>query len=213
VDVATYRECRYDGGFEGMKASPKATLKVASDRVELRRPRTFFGSRKTNIMRIWAKWSAVVDLDIRKARDGTRVMLTTKARGTARIIVPGIDPLEVWRALDQTDVRPRIPPRVRRALDGEADLVDAPEDEESEGEALEAGTDEAETDEAETDEADEDGADDTDEDRDNDESDVIAGKGSGAGELGEAAENDAPATTDESRSETSTHEVEDQPEG
>lgn len=138
MDVVTYRRCRYDGGFAGMKSSPKATLTVSTDRLTLRRPRVLLGGRKTNIMKIWAKWSAVVDLDIRASRDGTRIVFTTRSRGTARVVVPGVEPLEVWRALDQVDdLHERIPPRVRKALDGEGSLPDAPEDEEEGGDELE----------------------------------------------------------------------------
>ena len=139
MDVVTYRRCRYDGGFVGMKSSPKATLTVSTDRLTLRRPRVLLGGRKTNIMKIWASWSAVIDLDIRASRDGTRVVFTTRSRGTARVVVPGVEPLEVWRALDRVDdLRDRIPPRVRKALDGEGTLSNVPvEDEDETGDGLE----------------------------------------------------------------------------
>jgi hypothetical protein len=137
VDVVTYRRCRYDGGFAGMKSSSKARLIVSTDRLTLRRPRVLLGSRKTNIMKIWARWSAVIDLDIRAVKDGTRVVFTTRSRGTARVTVPGVEPLDVWRALDQVDdLRGRIPPRVRKALDGEGSLDEQPVDDVQPGDEL-----------------------------------------------------------------------------
>ena len=40
-----------------------------------------------------------------------------------------MEPIEVWEALDRVDdLRGRIPPRVRKALDGEAPLEEAPAD-------------------------------------------------------------------------------------
>jgi hypothetical protein len=126
MEVASYTRCRYEGGFIGMKASNKATLVLADDRVSLQRPRVFFGSRKNNVMKVWARWSAVLDLDVVGVETGgTRIEITTKTRGTGRVVVPTAEPIEIWGALDRVDdLRGRIPPRVRKALDGEASLED-----------------------------------------------------------------------------------------
>jgi len=94
---ATYNGCSYEGGFEGMKPSGEATLIVAADQFVLRRPRVFFSR---SLYKLWAKWTAVTELDVEPADSGSRLRLTTKARGTGTVVLPDTSPDELWAVLD-----------------------------------------------------------------------------------------------------------------
>ncbi len=94
---ATYNACSYEGGFEGMKPSGEATLIVAADQFVLRRPRVFFSR---SLYKLWAKWTAVTELEVEPADSGSRLRLTTKARGTGTVVLPDTSPDDLWAVLD-----------------------------------------------------------------------------------------------------------------
>ena len=103
---ATYNGCSYEGGFQGMKPSGEATLILSAEQFVLRRPRVFFSR---SLYKLWAKWTAVTGLEVEPADTGSRLTLTTKARGTGTIVVPDVPPDEFWAVLDElADLRERF---------------------------------------------------------------------------------------------------------
>jgi hypothetical protein len=88
----------YEGGFQGMKASGEATLQLSGDQFVLRRPRVFFSR---SLYKVWAKWTAVTGLSVQAAeKGGSRLELTTKARGTGVVVLEKVEPAEIWEVLD-----------------------------------------------------------------------------------------------------------------
>lgn len=103
---ATYNGCTYEGGFQGMKPSGEARLIVTGDQFVLRRPRVFFSR---SLYKLWAKWTAVTEVQVTAADGGSKLKLTTKARGTGTIVVPDVTPDELWGVLDGlADLRERF---------------------------------------------------------------------------------------------------------
>lgn len=120
AEIARWAGCTYQGGFRGMKPSPKAAVELTESRLTVRRPRGFSISKRTGVRAIWAGWGAVTEVRVRPEGDGSRLAVTTKARGTGVVLIPGVAPLEVWRSFDQVPgFADRIPARVRQLLEGE----------------------------------------------------------------------------------------------
>jgi hypothetical protein len=131
MGTTRYEQCRYRGGFKGMRASNKATLELSDDQFSLRRPRVYF---TRSLLRIWANWTAVTDLSVTDTDGGARVELATKARGMGEIVIPGEDAEAVWAVLDElADLKERFhtPPAEEAE---EADDTENSEAGESEGE-------------------------------------------------------------------------------
>jgi hypothetical protein len=80
-----------------MKPSGEATLTVTADQFVLRRPRVFFSR---SLYKLWAKWTAVTELEVEPADAGTRLRMTTKARGTGVVVLPDTAPDDLWGVLD-----------------------------------------------------------------------------------------------------------------
>ena len=103
---ATYNDCKYEGGFQGMKPSGEATLALSAEQFVLRRPRVFFSR---SLYKLWAKWSAVTELAVSAADGGSRLELATKARGMGAILLPEVTPDELWAVLDEiADLKDRF---------------------------------------------------------------------------------------------------------
>ncbi len=103
---ATYNGCTYEGGFQGMKPSGEARLIVTGDQFVLRRPRVFFSR---SLYKLWAKWTAVTEVEVTAVDGGSQLKLTTKARGTGTIVIPEVTPDELWGVLDDlADLRERF---------------------------------------------------------------------------------------------------------
>jgi hypothetical protein len=147
MGTTTYEQCRYVGGFKGMRASTKATFELSDTQFSLRRPRVYFAR---SLLRLWANWTAVTDLSVTDTDDGARVELATKARGMGAIVLPGEDAEAVWAVLDElADLKERFHTPPAEEDEGgaeiEAEGADGPDEADTEVEVDAA--DEAEADE------------------------------------------------------------------
>src|SRR5271166_6322374 len=145
---ATYDGCTYEGGFQGMKPSGEARLTVTGDQFVLRRPRVFFSR---SLYKLWAKWTAVTELEVEAADAGSRLQLTTKARGSGTIVVPDVTPDELWGVLDElADLRERFHQHDGAVAAGaQSDKAESDKTESGKAEPGEAESEEAEPEEAE----------------------------------------------------------------
>ena len=149
---ATYDGCTYEGGFQGMKPSGEARLTVTGDQFVLRRPRVFFSR---SLYKLWAKWTAVTELEVEAADAGSRLQLTTKARGSGTIVVPDVTPDELWGVLDElADLRERFHQHDGAVAAGaQSDKAESDKTESGKAEPGEAESDKAEPGRAESDKA------------------------------------------------------------
>ncbi|MGP8059261.1 MAG: hypothetical protein ACLP9C_06480 [Acidimicrobiales bacterium] len=156
---ATYNGCTYEGGFQGMKPSGEARLIVTGDQFVLRRPRVFFSR---SLYKLWAKWTAVTEVEVTAVDGGSQLKLTTKARGTGTIVIPEVTPDELWGVLDDlADLRERFHQdalagagttefgSVKTGTDkDDADKDDAAKDDAAKDDADKGGTDKVDSDKA-----------------------------------------------------------------
>jgi len=140
-----YKGCTYEGGYLKLKPSDEATLELEDEKFTVRRPRVLFSG---NLRNIWAKWSAVTELEVEETDDGARLKMTTKARGTGSTVIHGVTPEELWEILDELgDLKDRFHNGTARLADAGHNAGDESEDDDDEvGDEAEQADDLDETD-------------------------------------------------------------------
>jgi hypothetical protein len=148
VEPVKYVGCVYTGGIDKMKKSDRAVLIFEKSQISLHRGRTFMGLR-----RVWARWSAVTELSLEEGEDTTKFVFSTKTRGPGVVLIPDVEPAEVWEALYRIKgARELVPEDLREEFASTIVLEDEDEEDDEEAPAGEGGDDGADADADRTDE-------------------------------------------------------------
>jgi len=147
VDPVTYAGCVYTGGIDRMKKSDRAVLTLQKDQIALHRGRTFMGLR-----RVWARWSAVTELTMEEGENNTKFVFSTKTRGPGVVLIPDVEPAEVWEVLYRIKRARELVPEDLREEFATTIVLDEEDEEDEEAPAGEGGDDGAEAEADVTDE-------------------------------------------------------------